>query len=208
MNKFFGALLAVLFTLSMIGTAAAERKGDWRPDGAKSSSSHQRISMADNNLRQGGHVLPFVPHDLKGKDGEGIYCDDQGNEMSVKVRKPGYGICFEYYSNSEKTTWLINYGGGTRVYKVGENGPTLWATFGTKNAHVATYASPEAQKYASARGTSNTDVAQSRPGKDSTEVAQSPQPAKENCGGKGFLEKAACELRNAGIERAVGAIIK
>lgn len=82
----------------------------------------------------------------------------------------------------------------------------LWAKFNPKN-NENIYASTGAQKFAGIKGNGNTDVAQSPDESGNNEVAQAPQAGRENCADKNFFEKAACELKNAGVGNAIGTII-
>ncbi len=191
MNKFFGVLLAILFTASTIGHAGAASK---RAQGGPTNPG-------DIRLQYSSHARSHVPSDIKSLPGDGFACNKQGKNMnSGSNTNKDEGRCMKYHSASENSNWVIRYagtGGAQQVFKLDKNNLKLWVAFEAENSTAITYASAEAQN-----STNKTSEGVN------TEVAQSPQPAKENCGGKGFIEKAACEMRNAGIERAVGAIMK
>lgn len=183
-------------------------------------------------LSDNQHVFTFIPRDIKGIQGNttrAIYkCDEHGNELVTGSSKPArsqqiekrYGVsksetCATFYSKSTDTSWVIafvpSYGGvsarARQIHKLKDGQFRLWATFNPKDHDRNIYASTGAQKFAGRNGDRNTDVARSPDEPENNEVAQAPHPAKENCAGKNFFEKAACELKNAGVENAVGTII-
>lgn len=203
-----GVALSTL--LLMTGQVNAERKGERQIGSTRESSG-------DINLRWSTQLHPYVPSDLNSKHvapafGMPFRCNKEGYAITSAVKSDG--DCFTYYSKSKNSSWVISYGElnnygkkKTRVFKVlgGEN--KLWVAFEANNSRTATYMSTGAQKFASTKGNSDTDVAQSPDESTSNDVAQVPQPTKENCAGKNLFEKAACELKNAGVENAVGTII-
>ena len=201
----------VLATLLMNGQAKAER--------------HQKPN-AYVPLPSDTHVYQYIPSDLRSNVapnyGTPYRCDKEGHAILSK-KSTSYGNCLTYHSESNNSRWVISYipyitidNDGLvkaktfqvlRIFKVLEGKNKLWVAFEeTKNSRTATYVSTGAQKFASTKGNSDIDFVQSD---ESTgnDIAQAPQPTKENCAGKNFFEKAACELKNAGVENAVGTVI-
>ncbi|MDP2028170.1 MAG: hypothetical protein Q8K12_00825 [Thiobacillus sp.] len=209
MSKSLKLMMVAFCTLFMAGQATAERKGE-------SDIGSTRESNGDINLRWNTKLHPYVPSDLNSKHvapafGMPFRCNKEGYAITSAVKS--HGDCFTYYSKSQNSSWVISYGElnkygkkKAQVFKVlgGEN--KLWVAFEANNTHTATYMSNDAQKFASNKGNSNTDVAQSPDESGNNEVAQAPQPGRENCADKNFFEKAACELKNAGVEN-IGTII-
>ena len=184
----------------------------------QASAGDQDVAHAYGNK----HVFQFIPSDSKAIRSFG--CDEHGNEIKRSQNgAPGrreastlvyFGGCTIFHSDSTGTSWVISYvpNPGTparavHIFKMKNSELILWAKFNPRD-NTNVYASTGAQKFAGIKGSSNTDIAQSPDESGNNEVAQAPQPARENCADKNFFEKAACELKNAGIENAIGTINK
>lgn len=210
MSKCLKLMIVAFCALFMAGQANAERKGE-RSIGANQESS------GDINLRWNTKLHPYVPSDLNSKHvapafGLPFRCNEKGYAITATAVR-SYGDCFTYYSKSQNSSWIISYGElnkhgkkKAQVFKVidGENKP--WVAFWGNDGRTATYMSTDALRYAGTKGNSDNDVARSPNQSGNDDVVQAPQPAKENCTGKSFFEKTACEMKNAGAEN-VGTII-
>lgn len=174
MKKIFGMLFGIICVIFFFaGQVNAYDNGkEWH----KRHMNDQRDTIADMRLKRVGMgVEAYIPNDLKGRDGVAEFCDDKGNDVS----EPRYaaGQCHVYHSRSTNTSWKILFsksGHSARVFKIqqGENVP--WAFFDNQNLPYAKYTSPEAQKFAKANGSTDTEVGGSTDPTESNE-GQSPQ---------------------------------
>ena len=212
-------LLALCLITVLVPVNAKERQPG-NHNGQKNVS--QEFSANNSWIKANKHVYTYIPRDVKGSRGirgselnkkMGSYsCDEDGNLIPVEVESQKRGGCLMYASDSTKTSWIIRYVRQThgpvyaeQVFEVRNGNLELWAAFDPKTKKNV-YASNDAQKFASRNGRT-IEVAQSPGESTDNETSQATQPARENCAGKNFFEKAACELKNAGVENAVGTII-
>lgn len=173
MNKIFGMLFSIICAIFFFaGQANAADKG-WHNRHA--NDAHTNVS--DTLLKNNSQVHQFLPSDIRGEAGTSKTCNSEGRYVDDGRT---VSSCMNYRSAATNTSWRIRYVDYAtdhsvpvgdvviaQIFKIKNGNLSLWASF---NGHrEKTYASADAQKFANANGSDDTEVAQSSQSTDHAE---------------------------------------
>lgn len=166
MKKLF-LLASVILAVTFSPLALADKLDRNRTTPAPRQQTIEEVIIEKNS-----YVRPYLPKKIVGRGGTIGGCDPDGNIIPATRG----GGCFDVRSVDGKQAWrmrAIIHGAVDRVWKIQNNKPVLWAVFDTNNGNVVTFASSEAQQFATAHGLTPQDS----PAQAPTNAPYSPLPA-------------------------------